>query len=519
MREVWDVLVVGSGIGGLCAAIAAAENGKHVLVLTKTQRVTESNTYYAQGGIVESGEGDSVELLEQDIIAAGDYLNFREAVHVVAEEGPRAVDEYLVEKAGIMFDRGQDGQFDRTREAAHSVRRILHVKDTTGKSIEAGLLDYARNMDLIHIQTGYVAVDLITNCHNSSEYQERYRDLRVLGAYVLVEATGLIEPLFARAVILATGGAGNVYQHTSNPVGATGDGIAMAHRAGCTILNAEYVQFHPTVLYHRDVKRFLISEAVRGEGARLMNRDGEYFMARYNSELKDLAPRDEVARAIFQEMDATGAGYVLLDASGMDRSFADRFPLIYEQCQSAGIDAPSEPIPVVPAAHYFCGGVKVDLLGKTSVPGLYAVGESSCTGVHGANRLASVSLLEALVFGLRAGRDAAKRTEGLSQILMDSIPDWIYPSHEEDFDSKLIMNDMQNVQATMWNYVGIIRTRKRLDRALSDLNYLSHRIQRFYEEARVTRDIIELRNMVLTGIVITQAAIANSQSLGCHYIS
>lgn len=524
MRDAYDLLVLGSGIGGLCAAISAAERGLRVCMITKSRAVHESNTYYAQGGIVESGEGDSPELLEHDIFEAGDHLNFRDAVRLLAEEGPRAVDEYLVEKAGIPFLRIEGGEFDRTREAAHSVRRILHVKDTTGRSIEEGLIRFAGTLSGITLLSGHVAVDLITNTHNSSDYQERYLPARVIGAYILDTGSGSVEPFFAGSVVLATGGVGNLYQHTSNPPGATGDGIAMAHRAGCEIINAEYVQFHPTILYHRDVRRFLISEAVRGEGARLMNRAGEYFMERYNPSLKDLAPRDEVARAIYQEMDASGDGYVLLDTGTMHGvSFADRFPAIFDQCRAVGVEVPEEPIPVVPAAHYFCGGIKVDLNGRTSLSGLYAVGESSCTGVHGANRLASVSLLEALVYGLRAGTDAAEagRARGMTipKRLIDSIPDWVYPENEEDFDSKLIQSDLLNIQSTMWNYVGIIRTKKRLYRALSDLNYLEHRIERFYEEARVTREIVELRNAVLTGSLIARAAFGNPRSLGCHFIT
>lgn len=518
MKQQYDVLVVGSGIGGLCAAISAAELGLSVLVINKSADFEQSNTYYAQGGIVETGQGDSTELLEQDIIRAGYGINSREAVHLVASEGPLRVDEFLVKKAGVPFLRTATGEFDRTQEGAHSVRRILHDKDHTGRSIEQSLVAYARGCPTIECVSGYTAVDLITNTHHSTDPQEKYRKRRAVGVYVLNNASNEITPVFAPSVVLATGGVGNIYQHTSNPEGATGDGIAMAHRAGCDIIHAEYVQFHPTVLFHRDVKRFLISEALRGEGARLMNRGGDYFMAGYNAEQRDLAPRDEVARAIYNEMGSQG-GYVLLDATLIKHvDVAARFPSIYRQCAELGIDIKKDPIPVVPAAHFFCGGIKVDLDGQTDLEGLYAVGESACNGVHGANRLASVSLLESLVFGVRAGQHIAGSRRSLESGLVASIPAWQSPRNEFDFDPMLIASDMVSIQTTMWNYVGIIRTRRRLGRALSDLNYLSHRIQSFYQEARVNREIVELRNAIVTGGLIAQAAYKNPQSLGCHCV-
>jgi L-aspartate oxidase len=315
---------------------------------------------------------------------------------------------------------------------------------------------------------------------------------------------------------LATGGVGNVFLHTSNPAGATGDGVAMAFRAGCDIINAEYVQFHPTVLFHRDLKRFLITEAMRGEGARLMNRQGEYFMPRYNQVQQDLAPRDEVARAIYHEMGGQG-GYVLLDATLIKHvDVEQRFPSIWRQCKDLDIDLRKDPIPVVPAAHFFCGGIKVDLDGQTDLEGLYAVGENACNGVHGANRLASVSLLESLVFGVRAGRHIAGQGKRLDQALLASIPAWQPPRTEVEFDPMLIQSDLASIQTTMWNYVGIIRTKHRLARAISDLSYLDHRIQSFYRQARINPEIVELRNSIATGMIIAQAAFKNGVSLGCH---
>lgn len=518
-RSNYDVLVIGSGISGLAAAIAAAENGLAVGVVTKSPEISQTNTYYAQGGIVGQSPDDSPELLYQDIVKAGDSINFVPAVELIAREGPGIVKEYLIDKAGIPFAKDDSKEYDLTMEGAHSIRRILHVKDNTGKAIMKGLLNYVESLKGIHFYSGHAAVEIITNSHNSTDSQERYKKTRAIGAYILDESNGRIEPVFASAVVLATGGAGNLYLYTSNPHGATGDGIAMAYRTGCEIVNSEFVQFHPTILFHRDNKRFLISEALRGEGARLMNHSGEYFMKKYHPDMKDLAPRDEVARAIYRELDEEGSDYVYLDTRCIKNvSPKERFPGIYEQCLKLGIDIENEPIPVVPAAHYFCGGIKVDLFGQTSVSGLYSVGECSCTGVHGANRLASVSLLEALVFGIRAGRHISRNKIDPSAALINSVPEWIYPKKEEDFDKMLIHHDLQNIRTTMWNYVGIIRTKKRLDRALSDLNYFNHRIERFYKEAKVSKQIIELRNAVLSGTLVARAAVSNSMSVGCHYV-
>jgi L-aspartate oxidase len=518
-RSKYDLLVIGSGISGLAAAISAAENGLSVGVFTKSTEISRTNTYFAQGGIVGQSPEDSPELLYQDIVKAGDSINFVPAVELIAREGPAIVQEYLIDKAGIPFAKDDKKEYDLTMEGAHSVRRILHVKDNTGKAIMKGLLNYVESLKGIQFLPGHAAVEIITNSHNSADSQERYKKTRAIGAYILDESNGRIEPVFASSVVLATGGVGNLYLYTSNPHGATGDGIAMAYRSGCEIVNSEFVQFHPTILFHRDKKRFLISEALRGEGARLMNHSGEYFMEKYQPDMKDLAPRDEVARAIYRELDEEGSDYIYLDTRCIKNvSPKERFPGIYEQCLKLGIDIEREPIPVVPAAHYFCGGIKVDLFGQTSVAGLYAVGECSCTGVHGANRLASVSLLEALVFGIRSGRHISRNKIDPSAALISSIPEWIYPKNEEDFDKMLIHHDLQNIRTTMWNYVGIIRTKKRLDRALSDLNYLNHRIERFYKEAKVSKQIIELRNAVLSGTLIARAAVSNPRSIGCHYV-
>ncbi|MGA2975871.1 MAG: L-aspartate oxidase [Spirochaetia bacterium] len=515
----FDLIVLGSGIAGLTAALAAAEEGRFVAVVSKEPLLEECNTRYAQGGIVARGENDSPQSLARDITMAGDGINCREAVELLAAEGPALVQRLLVEKLGVPFTRDPSGRPALTQEAAHSVRRIFFSKDTTGQAIETSILAAAASHPRIRAFPSHAAIDLITNTHNSTDPQERYRRMRVIGAYLWDPTTAKVKAFFAPAVILATGGVGNLFLHTSNPPCATGDGLAMASRIGAEILNAEYVQFHPTVLFHRDVKRFLISEALRGEGARLINHAGERFMKRYDPERQDLAPRDEVSRAMYREMENEGSEYLLLDArSAGGDPLEERFPGIFQKCMSVGLDIRQEPIPVVPAAHYFCGGVKVGISGRTSVSGLYAVGETACTGVHGANRLASVSLLEGLYFGHAAGTDAAHNLPSLPEGLKRSIPDWVHPTPGEEFDPVLIQQDMQNIQSTMWNYAGIIRNRKRLERALADLNYLSHRIERFYQKAAISRSIIELRNAVLNARVIVSAAFSNHKSLGCHFI-
>ena len=515
----FDLLVLGSGIAGLTAALAAAAEGRQVAVVSKEQLLEESNTLYAQGGIVARGDEDSAELLARDITVAGDGLNSREAVELLAAEGPGLVEEILVKRLGVPFNRDETGRPARTQEAVHSVRRIYYAQDTTGRAIELALVQAVRANPRIQLFAGHAAIDLVTNTHNSTDSQERYRPTRVIGAYLWDPTTARVKVFIAPATILATGGAGNLFLHTSNPPCATADGLAMASRVGAEIINAEYVQFHPTVLFHRDVKRFLISEAVRGEGARLVNHRGQAFMRKYDPERADLAPRDEVARAMYREMEEEGSDYLLLDArSAADSHLEQRFPGIFEKCMSVGLDIRKEPIPVVPAAHYFCGGVKVNLAGRTSVDGLYAAGETACTGVHGANRLASVSLLEGLYYGHAAGKDAARSLQPLAAGLRKGIPDWVHPEPAEEFDPVLIQQDMLNIQSTMWNYAGIIRNAKRLERALADLNYLSHRIERFYRHATVSRSIIELRNAVLAAQVIVSAAASNTRSLGCHYI-
>jgi L-aspartate oxidase len=518
-RRQFDLLVLGSGISGISSAVAAAEKGLHVALVTKETSMFESNTWYAQGGIVGESKQDNPHLLEEDIIQAGAHINNIETVRLLVNEGPKLVNDFLTEKVHVPFSRTAEGAIDLTREAAHSVRRIYHVTDKTGQAIQTALVEYLKGVENVSIFESHTAVDLITNTHNSDNPQDSYRRTAVVGAYVLDGIAGKVSVFLAPSVILSTGGVGNLFLQTSNPPGATGDGIAMAYRIGAEVMNAEYVQFHPTVLYHPEVKRFLITESLRGEGARLMNRKGEYFMERYSPKQLDLAPRDEVARAIYREMQEEDSDFVRLDARGITGiSLDERFPGIFGKCMGIGIDIRKEPIPVVPAAHFFCGGIKVSHDGESSIDGLYAVGEAACTGVHGANRLASISLLEGLYWGVRTGKVVAERRASLDAELAKNIRDWQDPRSVEEFDPVLVNQDFRTIQSTMWHYAGIIRSRNRLLRAQADLNYLSHRIEQFYKSARLARKIIELRNSVLTAGIIVKSALSNPVSKGCHYI-
>ncbi|HOX91664.1 MAG TPA: L-aspartate oxidase [Spirochaetales bacterium] len=518
MRESHDVIVIGTGIAGISAAISAREEGLDVLVISKADRAEETNTNYAQGGIIAWREGDSAELLAKDIFKAGCEYNGREAVELLSNEGPAMVFDLLVNKAKVPFSRAADGSLDYTEEAAHSARRILHYEDHTGDAIQAAILAYARSLG-IEIRTSLTAVDLITNNHHSTDCQELYKEREVLGVYALDNASGQVHTLLAHAVVLASGGLGNIYQYTTNPPEATGDGIAMASRAGADIINAEFVQFHPTALFHSDIRRFLVSESLRGEGARLVRRDGTPFMDDYHPQ-KDLAPRDVVARAIFEEMAKEGSKYMYLNLAGYykgEKPIKERFNRIYSTCMDVGLDISKDNIPVTPAAHYFCGGVKVDKDGHSSIQRLYAVGEVSCTGLHGANRLASTSLLEGLVWGVRAGKDIARNFAPVSAARMDAIPEWKNPKTPEVFEPTLIYQDWNLIKLTMWNHAGIVRTRKGLHRAEADLNYHAHRITRFYQEAALSRDIVELRNGVISAQLVVRAAMHNERSIGCHF--
>ena len=514
---VTDVLIIGCGIAGASAALEAARSGLNVTLITTNEAAEESNTLYAQGGIICLGEGDAPEFLEDDIIKAGDGLSDPRAVGVLAREGKALVERILIGELQVPFSRGDGGGLDFAQEAGHSRRRILHVEDATGRTIEERFIAALRALPNVRLLSGHTAVDLLTVPHHSKNPIAYYREPRCIGAYVLDNAAGRVKKVLAPTTVLATGGCGSVFLNTSNPRSAIGAGYAMAHRAAARIVNMEYIQFHPTILYHRDSDGFLISETVRGEGARLKTLDGRTFMEKY-SDKRDLAPRDEVTRAIYEEMINTNASHVLLDlASYAVIDVRKRFPYIARTCLAFGIDIGKDPIPVVPAAHYCCGGVLVDEWGRTSLKGLYSAGEASCTGVHGANRLASTSLLEGLVWGTRAGRDIAGRADRSVPYEDSEIHDWYYPAHEEPGDPALINQDWMTIRTTMWNYAGVIRTRKRLERAQSALEYLRHRIEKFYREAAMSPALVGLRDGIDVALLITRAALANPVSAGAHY--
>ncbi|MGE5479850.1 MAG: L-aspartate oxidase [Chloroflexota bacterium] len=509
-----DILVIGSGIGGCIAALSAADCGKKVTILTKTKSLLSGNTPYAQGGIIYKGENDSPEQLKRDIMIAGDGHCWEQAVDQLARLGPKLVESILIEKLGVEFDRDIGDRLDLTEEGAHSQPRIIHSKDKTGESIHLKIVRAVAANPNIETLTETTAVDLLTLSHHSTNSLDIYKKPACFGALVLDNPTGRIYPIYAEKTILATGGLGRIYLHTTNPEESTGDGIALAWRAGARCFNLQYIQFHPTAFYNEH-DRFLISESMRGEGGRLIDKNGEEFMPRFH-EQGSLAPRDIVARAIHTIMLEQGHPCVYLDITHKDPQWLrSRFPTIYERCLEYGIDISSEPIPVVPAAHYSCGGIGVSLRGRTSLQRLYAVGEVSCTGVHGANRLASTSLLEALVWGFIAGKDACKRKED-GAYFPETMP-WV--EGDENVDPALIQQDWLSIKNTMWNYVGLVRTKQRLHRAQINLRHLQTELEQFYRRAKMTRSVIELRNGVQTAIAVTNATVESPVSRGAHFIS
>lgn len=513
-----DVLVIGSGISGSAAALRLAELGIEVLLVSKGKDPTRNNTYYAQGGIAFLPEGEDAALFANDIIKAGDDFNYRPAVEQAVVESRRLVQEILIDQIQVPFSR-QGAAFDLAKEGGHSSRRVLNVKDMTGRVIQERFDAYLRKMPKLTMLFQHTVIDLLSYPHHSTNPVRTYQEPRIIGAYVLDQKSKKVARVFARKVVLASGGLSSLYLHSTNPEEAIGNGIAMAHRAGARLANLEYVQFHPTSLYHREADSFLISEAVRGEGARLMNLKGEYFMEKY-SPLKDLAPRDEVSRAIYEEMIRRGSDYVLLDLASFAKiNIRERFPTIYQTCLDYGIDIEEKPIPVVPAAHYACGGVLCDLNGRGSIRNLYAIGEVSATGVHGANRLASVSLLEGLVWGVKAAEDiAAVIRDDKDPYVIAEVPAWKYPYPQEKLDPALVWQDLVTIKTIMWNYNGIIRTVKRMERAKADLEYLKHRIEKFYKASEIGNRIITLRDSVQAALLIVEAALRNRVSRGAHFV-
>ncbi len=504
-----DVLVIGSGIGGLTTALKLADT-LEVNLITKAD-LDETNTKYAQGGIaaVTSFE-DSVELHVADTLTAGAGLCKDAIVRMVVEDGPARIRELI--DLGVKFDKNGEhaGEFDLHREGGHSTRRILHRADLTGAEIERALIARVRDHPRIHIFEHHFAIDLITSAklfHNRSADQ-------CLGVYALDKTTGDVHTFLAGSTVVATGGAGKVYLITTNADVATGDGVAMAWRAGATIGNMEFIQFHPTVLYHPYARNFLISEAVRGEGGVLTNAKGERFMDTLHP-LASLAPRDVVARAIDLEIKRTGADCVYLDVSHLKKKAAEKFPNIYAKCLSLGIDITCAPIPVAPAAHYLCGGIAVDEHGESTVPNLFAIGECAYTGLHGANRLASNSLLEAVVFAHNAASRILARGKKDGQRI--SVPDWDATGAAHPEEAILVAHNWEEVRRTMSNYVGIVRNDSRLKRARQRINLVMNEISEYYWDFTVTADLLELRNLAQVAQLIIRAARNRRESRGLHY--
>jgi L-aspartate oxidase len=500
-----DVLIIGGGAAGLSLALRIAGKAK-VTILSKSS-LKQGSTYYAQGGIAAVLDNqDSLQSHIEDTLGAGAGLCHRDIVEYTVSRGRESI-EWLIEQ-GVGFST-DGGAFHLTKEGGHSHRRVVHAADATGKAVFESLAEKALKHPDITFTTNCVAVDLLTGQKSLNNAQG------CLGAYVLQEDTGRVITVYAKFTVLATGGASKVYLYTTNPDSASGDGIAMAWRAGCRVGNMEFNQFHPTCLYHPQDRNFLISEALRGEGALLRLPNGNHFMGNYH-ELAELAPRDVVARAIDAEMKRLGCDCVYLDISHKPAAFIrSHFPNIHDRCLKLGIDICTQPIPVVPAAHYSCGGVLVDIKGQTDIPNLYAIGETSFTGLHGANRIASNSLLECFVFAFSAAEDIAQKLERVANPC--AVPDWDDSQVTDSDEDVIISHNWDEIRRFMWDYVGIVRTSKRLRRASSRITLLQQEIHEYYSNYRVSTPLLELRNLAVVAQLIIDSAISRQESRGLHY--
>ncbi len=515
MNYQFDALIIGSGIAGLSSALKLAEAGFTVGLITREEDPNVTNTCMAQGGIIFSQDNDKE--IEIDIKKASSNTSNVSAINCLRENSGKIIKEVLLEKVEVDFAKDENGNLLLTREAAHSIPRILFRGDYTGKEIQTSFLNYLKDKNRfpnLCILTSHTAIDLLTPRHHGISLTQRYEEDKVIGAYLFDQKTGKVKKAISKVTILATGGLGALYLHHTNSEGARGDGHAMASRAGAILTDMEFVQFHPTTFFEQHShKRFLISEAVRGEGGILLNCYGNRFMENYHPD-KELAPRDVVAQSIMEEIIQTNHNCVYLDISHKDNSWIkQRFPTIYDYCLQRKIDITKEPIPVIPAAHYTCGGVKTDLKGKTNLKNLYAVGEVACTGLHGANRLASTSLLEGLTFGYLA---ALEITQNLSQ--MEFYPDDLIKNWEEssgECDYTLINQDWLTLKQSMWNYVGLTRNTSRLKRAQAMFSELSQEIEKFYKHTSLNDALIGLRNAVEVALIVQKASLLNKHTIGC----
>ncbi|MDH4262698.1 MAG: L-aspartate oxidase [Spirochaetia bacterium] len=512
----YDFLVVGTGISGLFFALKASELGK-VAIITKNKS-NSGSTAFAQGGIAAAiSPHDSPEKHRNDTIKAGAGLCDEQAVDILVHDGIDCINELM--HNGLMFTSDEDGKPDLGKEGGHSENRILHFKDQTGKAIQDFLLEQIKKKDNIIILENHMAIELITEHHFHKSKNARIQNC--YGVYCIETDTNKITPILANFICLASGGAGRVYPHTTNPPDCTGDGIAMSYRAGCNIRNMEFIQFHPTVLYSDSDPAFLISEAIRGEGARLINNKGEYFMAQYHI-LAELAPRDIVARAIDSELKKTGDKFVFLDCRQVGKEkLASRFPYIYNSLKdNFGIDASTTLIPVVPAAHYTCGGVLTDYNGLTNINYLYAAGETASTGVHGANRLASNSLLESLVFSARAVKNISSRYNARrdDQSMFDLVPPWNNEGTAPVEEWGIIKHLRKEIQGIMWDYIGIVRSKSRLEKALKIIDIVYGDVLEYYKKSTLSRELIELCNLALCAQLIIRSALVRSESRGLHFL-
>jgi len=507
---VFDVLVIGSGAAGLKLALDISPKAR-VAVISKGP-LEDCNTYHAQGGIAAVlDDKDTAESHLRDTLEAGAGLCHEDAVRFIVERGSEAIQKLVDWGVKFTLWKHPSGQevYHLTKEGGHSRRRVVHAADATGRAVATALFNQAQNCPNITLLENGVAIDLILQRRNGGSVE------RCVGVYVLDKKINRVRIYLARSVVLATGGSSKVYLYTSNPDGATGDGVAMAWRAGCSVANMEFTQFHPTCLYHPQAKSFLLTEALRGEGAVLRLPDGDRFMPRFHP-MADLAPRDIVARAIDHEMKRLGVDCVYLDISHKPADFIkEHFPTVYEKCLFFGFDLTKEQVPVVPAAHFMCGGVVTDLKGRTDIPGLYAVGEVACTGLHGANRIASNSLLECLVISASASQDILQALPSIPPPL--AVPDWDETGITDSDEEVVVSHNWHELRTFMWDYVGIVRTTKRLERAQRRVKMLLHEIAEYYGQFRVTPNLLELRNLVVVADLIIRSALERKESRGLHY--